>query len=142
MFALVQHDTVRQISESTFVVHPDYQWIECDNSVQIGDGWNGQVFVPQSVPEKPIDEVLREYQDALQNFLDKKASEKQYNSALSIATYVSSTNPQWKTEADAFIVWRDEVFVYALGVLNAVEQGGARPSIDDFLAGLPQLTWP
>ena len=28
MFALVQHDTVRQISESTFVVHPDYQWIE------------------------------------------------------------------------------------------------------------------
>lgn len=142
MFALVQNGTVRQISESTFVVHPDYQWIDCDNTVQIGDTWDGQVFVPQVVPEKPIDEVLREYQDALQNFLDKKAREKQYNSALSIATYVTSTNQQWKAEADAFIAWRDEVFVHALDVLSTVEQGGARPSIDDFIAGLPQLTWP
>jgi hypothetical protein len=31
------------------------------------------------------------------------AQEKQYNSRLTIAAYLSSTNPQWSAEAETFI---------------------------------------
>ena len=142
MFALIQNQTVRQISAATFLVHPDYQWIECDNTIKVGDGWDGQIFIPQAVPEKPMDEVLREYQEALQNFLDRKARERQYNNALSIATYVSSTNPIWKAEADAFVAWRDAVYVYALQILTDVQNGGSQPSIEEVIAAMPAMVWP
>ena len=142
MYALVQQGTVRQIAENTFDVHPDYQWIECDNTIRVDDTWNGSEFIKQSLPVKTIAEIQREYTDELQKVLDKTAREKQYDNALSLATYVSSTNQQWKGEADAFVAWRDAVYVYALSVLDTVQQGGQQPTIDEFLAGLPAITWP
>lgn len=142
MYALVQQGIVRQVAENTFVVHPDYQWVECDNTVSVDDLWNGTVFTKPNQPVKTIDEVMREYTDALQLFLDKKARERQYDNAISLATYTSSTNAQWKAEADAFVAWRDAVYVYALSVLDSVQQGGQQPTIDDFIAGLPAIAWP
>jgi hypothetical protein len=78
----------------------------------------------------------------LKDFVNRKAREKQNDSAISIATYVSSTNEQWKGEADAFVAWRDSVYMYALGVLSDVQNGGVAPSEAEFLAALPEMVWP
>jgi hypothetical protein len=36
MFALVFRNRVVQVSEETFDVHPNYKWIECDETVEVG----------------------------------------------------------------------------------------------------------
>lgn len=84
-----------------------------------------------------------EYQSLLQSIIDSKAQEKTYGNGLSCASYVNSTNPQWAAEAQAFISWRDDVYAYALNVLNQVQTGEIEaPSIPDFIKSLPTIRWP
>jgi hypothetical protein len=142
MKALVYQEKVIQIEPVPFDVHPNYVWIDCDNSVQVGDSWNGVQFTSVAIPIPTMEEVLKEYTDALQVYTDNKAREKSYDNTLSIATYVNSTNATWQAEAQAFVAWRDEVYVYGLQVLAASQESGSRPSIEEFLAGLPILIWP
>ena len=44
---------------------------------------------------------------------DTEAQKRRYDNGISIAIYVSSTNPQWVVEASASIAWRDAVWAYA-----------------------------
>lgn len=77
-----------------------------------------------------------------QNF-DTVAQEKQFDGEVSIATYVTSLNEQWKAQADTFIAWRDSVWQYAYQEF-AKFQNGERPmpSISDFIKELPVIQWP
>lgn len=78
----------------------------------------------------------------IDHLLDTTAQSKQYGNAVSCASYVSSTNPQWAAEAAAFIAWRDAVFVYAINIQTEVQQGAPIPSFEAFVAGIPQIAWP
>lgn len=90
---------------------------------------------------KPL--PLEMYQLELHGFINAKARERGYDSALSIISYYNSSNAQWATEAQAFMNWRDAVFTHALALLNAVEnKEQSIPSISDFLETLPNLEWP
>lgn len=93
--------------------------------------------------ERSVPPALNDYKRALEAHVDAVAAERQYSGAVSIATYVSSTNEQWAAEAAAFIAWRDGIWVYAFTELAKVE-GGARPvpTIEEFLAELPEISWP
>jgi len=83
------------------------------------------------------------YRLEIQAMIDRKAQEKQYDSGSTIASYVSSTVPEWATDALAFVAWRDSVWVYAFAQLTAFQSGQReQPSIEDFLAELPVLEWP
>ena len=95
-------------------------------------------------PEVPTPApALEDYKSAIVTMLDATAQERRYDNAVSISTYVSSTNPQWVVEASAFIAWRDAVWAYAYVELEKV-MGGLRPqpTVEAFLAELPTLTWP
>lgn len=83
------------------------------------------------------------YQSAIEAHVDAVAGQRQYTDAVSIATYVSSTNEQWAAEASAFIAWRDSVWLYAFAELAKAE-GGQRtiPTIDEFIGELPVIEWP
>lgn len=75
--------------------------------------------------------------------LDAKAQERRYDGAVSISTYVNSTNPQWAAEASAFVAWRDAVWAYAYAELAKVGLGQRpQPSVDEFLGELPVMVWP
>jgi hypothetical protein len=83
------------------------------------------------------------YQSALNEFINNKASERQYDNAMAISSYVNSTNAQWASEANAFIAWRDAVYLLAIDTLNKVQSGEMpQPTIDDFLSQLPEIEWP
>lgn len=83
------------------------------------------------------------YEMKLQEAIDFKATEKDYGSGVLCASYVTSTNPKWAAEAQAFVAWRDEAFNYAYNYLARVQDGSiANPSIEDFLTGMPELIWP
>lgn len=83
------------------------------------------------------------YQAAIMAALDAKAAERSYSNAVSLTSYVTSSNTVWKAEADAFVIWRDAVWVYALTELARVQAGERLPpSIDEILSELPQMVWP
>ncbi|MDJ1632237.1 hypothetical protein [Rhizobium rhizogenes] len=90
--------------------------------------------------------ALSDYVSSIAAMMDAKAKERRYDNALSIATYLGSTNAQWAAEAQAFVAWRDEVWGYCYAELDKVQNGEReQPSVSDFLTELETqfpMTWP
>lgn len=93
--------------------------------------------------QEQIGAIVAQYRAAIQSLIDRTANERQYDDGSSLASYVNSTVREWATEAQAFVVWRDQVWAYALGELDKVKSGQReQPSVEDFLAELPAFEWP
>ncbi|MGF7008120.1 hypothetical protein [Aminobacter sp. BE322] len=86
---------------------------------------------------------VQDYQGAIVSLLDAKAQERRYDNAVSISTYLGSTNSQWAGEASAFVAWRDAVWAYAYTELDKVLAGQRpQPTIETLLSELPAMQWP
>lgn len=59
MKALVYQGMVTQISVEEFEVNPAYQWIDCDELVQVGWSYENGVFSPPPSPPTPSNEEMR-----------------------------------------------------------------------------------
>lgn len=79
---------------------------------------------------------------ALEAHVDEVARQRQYTGAVSAASYVASTNPQWAAEAQAFVSWRDQVWAHALQELAEAQSSGQAPDLTALIAGLPEMVWP
>jgi hypothetical protein len=74
--------------------------------------------------------------------LDSTAQSRGYSNSQSIASYVSSSNVQWHSEAEAFVAWRDQVWEHVYIEYMAIDAGGDIPNEDTFMASLPPIVWP
>lgn len=74
---------------------------------------------------------------AIDAFVETQARRLGYNSAAHCASYVASTVPDWAAEAQAFVAWRDAVWLAAFTHAAAVETGEAPATLDAALAALP-----
>lgn len=91
----------------------------------------------------PPEKKLREFQSAIELHVDNVAASKSYANALSLAGYATSTVPQWQAETIAFVAWRDQVWVYSFTELSKFQNGEREiPTIEEFIAELPQIQWP
>lgn len=84
------------------------------------------------------------FQNAIQAHVDAVARSRSYADGKALAGYTVSTVPQWAAEAQAFVAWRDAVWLHAYAELAKVE-AGERPvpaSPEDFIAELPAIIWP
>ncbi|HCJ1046005.1 TPA: hypothetical protein NQN30_000394 [Legionella pneumophila] len=143
MKALIdKENNVIQVQENEFEVHPDFKWVECPNNCEYG--WiyeNGEVK-PKPVEPMDTQQLLQIFNQAIQDFLNYKAKEKNYESSLHCASYRDSTNAQWQQEAQAFIAWRDAVWLYAYSELALIQAGEKPvPTIEEFIQSLPDLNW-
>ena len=94
-------------------------------------------------PVKRGEIAIRLFEEAIEANIEATAVERGYANATRLANYVSSTNAEWKAEAEAFVAWRDAVWEYAFTELAKVQAGErAERSVEDFLAELPQIAWP
>ena len=101
------------------------------------------LITPEMRQAEAMQAAVETYRKAIQSLIDGKAQEKQYDDGNSLASYVNSTVPEWAAEAQAFVVWRDQVWAYALGELEKVKTSQReQPSVDEFLAELPAFEWP
>jgi hypothetical protein len=108
-------------------------------SAQIGDIWDGATFTAPA----PITPTIEQYTAAVQQHLDTKAQERNYDGILSACTYVTSTNAQFQAEGQACVAWRDAVWAHCYATMNAVLQGQqAAPTMDELIASLPTMAWP
>ncbi|MDH0126693.1 hypothetical protein N7376_22205 [Brucella intermedia GD04153] len=100
------------------------------------------MITPEMKQATALAAAVETYRKAIQSLIDGKAQEKQYDDGNSLASYVNSTVPEWAAEAQTFVVWRDQVWAYALAELLKVQKAEReQPTVDDFLAELPAFEW-
>lgn len=140
--------------------HPDLPGIHGSNAFTLNDEryprswWRtvsqqkiaglGFVKYEPPEPEPPTSEQVTEgFRLAIQRHVDSQAISRRYESGNSLATYVSSTNPDWAAEAVAFVAWRDAVWAYAYAEMDKVLDGEReQPTVEEFLSELPDIEWP
>lgn len=136
------HVVERSIPEyATDVIELPEDWTEPDRNYR--NAWiltGGQIVIDQA---KQAALMIPMFQTALQDHIDETARFKGYADGIALAGYSTSTIPTWAAEAQAFISWRDQAWIYAYTELAKV-QGGQRsvPTIVELIAELPRITWP
>ena len=59
MKALILNNKVVDLHEQEFKIHPSLIWIDCDNTVKIGDNYNGSSFSRNIITFEMAIETLR-----------------------------------------------------------------------------------
>jgi hypothetical protein len=88
-------------------------------------------YNPEPVPQLTESDV----ENALQLLVDKTARNKGYRHGDACASYAFSTNPDWQIEAEAFIAWRDQLWISAFNLENP-------KTIEEVISGMPEMIWP
>lgn len=84
-----------------------------------------------------------DYENAIQNLVDRTARDKQFRDGVTLASYTASTKPKWAAEAQAFVAWRDNVWSYSYHQLEQVQSGAIpQPSVEEFLQQIARIAWP
>lgn len=138
--AQVENGIVVNVIEIEPENKPDWaaSWSEAGNA---GPGWtfDGEMFLPPAEPE-PAPATQEDYRLAVQAHIDATAVARLYDSGTSCASYISSTNPVWASEAMAFVAWRDEVWALVYGLWAAPPE--PIPTPGELVASLPAIVWP
>lgn len=94
-------------------------------------------------PPPTAEQIMAQYDAAVQQRLDDFAKTRNYTNILSAATYATSTVPKFKSEGQYAVDVRDATWAKCYEVLAEVEAGSRpMPTLDELLAELPVLTWP
>lgn len=84
-----------------------------------------------------------DYSAAIQAHVNATAVSRLFHDGATLASYVTSTNPQWAAEAQAFVAWRDAVWAYAYTEMDKVLNGQRpQPTVTEIIAELPPISWP
>jgi len=87
--------------------------------------------------------TIDDYRFAIEAHVDAVATERNYASGVSCASYKDSTEAQWAAEAATFIAWRDALWLYVYAELDKVQNGQReQPTIEAFIAELEPIAWP
>lgn len=126
------------------IVITESQWLALVNGkaegklIQIIDG----VPTLEDAP-KPTDlEIAQAQESVVRRYLNAGAAQRHYDSITTVCSYVASTNPQFKSDADTCIPWRDACWEHYLIYLTSVEAGASAWTDAELIADLPVLVWP
>ncbi|QWY83583.1 hypothetical protein [Rhizobium phage RHph_X2_26] len=87
--------------------------------------------------------LFKTYSAAIQGRLDAKAQERHYDGIQSAISYRDDPNPAFAAEAAALFQWRSAVWTHATAEFEKVVSGAReQPTIEAFIAELPELVWP
>jgi hypothetical protein len=87
---------------------------------------------------------MDKYRAAVQAHIDATAKSRGYNDGAAMAGYVVSAVPPWKAEAEAFVAWRDQVWLAVFETLAQIQSGDmeAPESTGALIGWLPEIDWP
>lgn len=143
MKALIFQEKVVQVQETTFEVAPELFWVDCPDNCVPGWTYIDGVLAPPVITPPDMQQIMNDYAAGIQAFLNNVAILRGYENSLYCVSYINSTITKWHDEAQAFISWRDQVWIYVEQELPKF-QSGERPLIplDQFVTEFPEITWP
>lgn len=95
---------------------------------------------PEPTQEEINAQIQAQMTRAVQNHLDSKAQELNYDSCLSVCSYVDTGVAKFDAESRAFRVWRSQVWAKGYEILNACLAGEREiPTVEELIAELPPL---
>lgn len=90
-----------------------------------------------------MDDLQKQFTNAIQNHLDAFAQTRNYDNILSAATYATSAIPKFKAEGQYAVEARDATWTKGYEILGEVLAGERpMPSLEEVFADLPPLAWP
>jgi hypothetical protein len=105
------------------------------------EGWSKTP--PPLSPEEQLEADKIAFTYAIQRRLDDFAVTRNYDNALSCASYATSTHQKFAVEAQYMVAVRDATWEKAYEILDAVLAGERpMPSLEEVMAELPALEWP
>lgn len=84
--------------------------------------------------------TLQDYDAIMEEYLTSVRSDRGYTTR-EPDSYLTSSVPRWKQDAEDWVAFRDAVMEYALSIINACAQGAPQPTLSEFRAGLPVIEW-
>ena len=122
--------------------YPEASWAWPSEAIYATLQWFGPGAKPTeaeiaALPWPPAPTVA-ELIDAVDAHVEGVAQSMSYKSAAHCAGYVSSTIPQWAAEAQAFVAWRDQVWLTAY----SLDPENLPATVADALALLPVFVRP
>ena len=117
------------------------QWCN-ENKAFIED--KGDYYEVVAIPEPTVEELQEQIQSqltgAVQHVLDAKAQELNYDSCLSVCSYIDTGVPKFDSEGRAFRAWRSAVWAKGYEILAQVQAGQrAIPTEEQLISELPKL---
>lgn len=86
--------------------------------------------------------LIREVTDQVQIMLDSAAQSRRYDNMFTMLSYLNSTNPYFKAEAEVGLLWRDALWNKCLQLQADIANGTiVITSVEQFLAELPPIDW-
>lgn len=111
---------------------------------EIVKAWNGLTYILGEEPQEPQEQINARIQkqltDAVQRHLDSKAQELNYDSCLSVCSYIDTGIQKFDEEGRAFRKWRSQVWAKGYEILAQVQSGERDiPTEEELIAELPEL---
>lgn len=155
-YAEIYGGKIRDVKESALsyiefvsLFSPKSYWIDVTGvACEIGyvqefkDG-QGIVFVaPPAVAPATEEDIVDNYVEHVQLYLDTTAKERGYDNMFSLATYKGSKIPKFNKEGTAGSDWRDAVWDKCYAILDEIKAGTRpQPTVEQLIAELPIFTW-
>ena len=81
---------------------------------------------------------------ALQDYLDETAQERDYDGIVSLCSYATSTSSHYGPEGRSSVAFRDAVWDYGNQIVNDYMAGTLTtiPTREEIVAGAPKIVWP
>lgn len=89
---------------------------------------------------EPIVYTVDDYDQAMEDYLREVRSKRGYTTR-EPDTYLHSSDPRWSQDARDWIAFKDDVMHYALAIINEYKTSGKAPTLEEFKAGFPRITW-
>lgn len=106
--------------------------------------WNGLTYILGEEPKEPQEQInartQKQLTNAVQRVLDNKAKELNYDSCLSVCSYIDTGIAKFDAEGRAFRAWRSKVWAKGYEILAQVQSGQrAILTEEELIAELPAL---
>lgn len=138
--AVVDEFTTKCKGETVYWLEACATWKEPPFEEGYTPTWNGEDW--ELVPPPTEAEIQKKLTDAVQEFMDKTAQEKNYDNIHTACTYIDSGNEQFDKEGAACRAWRSAVWAKCYEILAQVKNGErAIPTAEELIAELPELEW-
>lgn len=86
------------------------------------------------------EQIIKSFTNLIQNFMDSKAQELNYDSIFTAITYENDSNTKFAKEAEAFKKWRSQVWTICYAVLDEVLMGQREvPTKEELISLLPEV---